>query len=57
MTPTKKKPEKSDVVRTSLVLPHDLWAEAKGVAAFNHMDLRDLIVEGLRMAVKSRKGR
>jgi len=57
MTPTKKKPEKSDVIRTTILLPHALWAEAKGLAAAERMNLRDLIVEGLRMAIKSRKGR
>lgn len=58
MTPTKKtKPEKSDVVRTSLILPHDIWAAAKALGAAERRDLRDIIVEGLQMVLKSRKGR
>jgi len=57
MTPTKKKPDKSDLVRTSLVLPHDIWAQAKALGAAERKDLRDLIVEGLQMVLKSRKGR
>src|SRR5260370_5711732 len=29
MTPTKKKPEKSDVIRTTILLPHALWARSE----------------------------
>lgn len=57
MTPTKKKPEKPDVVKTSLVLPHDLWSQAKALAAAERKDLRDLIAEGLQLVLKSRKAR
>jgi hypothetical protein len=58
MTPAAKKtkPEKSDVVRTSLILPHHIWAQAKALAAAERKDLRDLIIEGLKL-VLAKKGR
>jgi hypothetical protein len=51
-----KKPEADTRVRTTILLDHKLWAEAKARAAQERRDLRDLIIEGLKLvlAKKSR---
>ncbi len=47
----------SDIVRTSLILPRDIWTQVKVLGAVERKDLRDLIVEGLKLVIASRKGR
>jgi predicted DNA-binding ribbon-helix-helix protein len=38
-------------VRTSVVLPEELWLRAKDLAARQHRDLRALIIEGLQLVL------
>lgn len=42
-----KKPEPDTRVRTTILIDHKLWAEAKARVAQERRDLRDLIVTGL----------
>jgi len=42
--------------RTSVVIPEDVWLEAKALAAARHQDLRTLIVEGLNKILMLAKG-
>ena len=58
MTPRPRKPlERGDerMVKTSLYLPENLWKAAKHQALEEGRDLRDLIIRGLELVVKSRK--
>ena len=43
-------------VRTTLVLPEDLWRRAKVRALEEKCDLRDLLLEGLEIVLKRPKG-
>jgi hypothetical protein len=57
VTPVKKKPVKSDVVRTTIHIDARLWIRAKQHAAAERTTMKDLIAEGLELVLKSRKGR
>jgi hypothetical protein len=56
MTPTKKKPQKSDVVRTTIHVDAELWIRAKQHAAAERTTLQKLITAGLEL-VLAKKGR
>jgi len=49
--------QKSDQVQTSVMLPGDLWKQAKSVALNERCDLKDLIIEGLALVVDIRHGK
>ena len=58
MTPKPLKPVErwgERMVKTSLYLPENLWKAAKHQALEEGRDLRDLIIRGLELVVKSRK--
>jgi hypothetical protein len=44
------------MVRTTLVMPEDLWRQAKIRALEEKRDLRDLLLEGLAIVLKRGKG-
>jgi hypothetical protein len=44
------------MVRTTLVLPEELWRRAKVRALEEKRDLRDLLLEGLELVLKRGKG-
>ena len=52
----RKAPVKSGpaVVKTTLVLPEDLWQRAKVRAVEERRDLRDLLIEGLELVLAKR---
>ncbi len=57
--PRPRKPTKAGeepVVRTTLVIPEELWRRAKVRALEEHRDLRDLLLEGLELVLKRAKG-
>ncbi len=56
MTPTKSKPEKPDVVRTTIDIDAELWIRAKQHAAAEQTTMRDLIAAGLEL-ILAKKGR
>jgi hypothetical protein len=43
-------------VRTTLVMPEELWRRAKVRALEENRDLRDLLIEGLELVLKRPKG-
>jgi hypothetical protein len=47
--------EEPNMVRTSVVLPEDLWLKAKALAAEQRSDLRALIIEGLKKVLTERR--
>ena len=49
--------QKPDQVQTSVMLPADLWTQAKSLAAAERCDLKDLIIEGLALVVDIRGGK
>lgn len=56
--PRPRKPTKAGevgTVRTTLVMPEELWRRAKVRALEENRDLRDLLLEGLELVLK-RKG-
>ncbi len=59
MTPAKKTPKigKSGVVRTTIEIDAELWIQVKQLAAGEQTPMRDLITEGLKLVIASRKGR
>jgi len=57
--PRPRKPTKAgepSTVRTTLVMPEDLWQRAKIRALEEHRDLRDLLIEGLELVLRRGKG-
>ena len=60
MTPRPRKPSKPgkpSMVKTTLLMPEDLWRQAKIRALEEHRDLRDLLIEGLEIVLKRGRGR
>ncbi len=58
MTPKPRKPVKSGeaaTVKTTLVMPEELWRRAKVRAMEQRRDLRDLLLEGLELVLKRSK--
>lgn len=53
--PSSTKDELS-MVKTTLLLPEELWQRAKIRALEEHRDLRDLLIEGLEWVLKRAKG-
>lgn len=45
------------MVKTTLLMPEDLWRRAKVKAMEERRDLKDLLLEGLELALKRGKGR
>jgi hypothetical protein len=57
--PKPRKPaEKGEpnTVRTTLVMPEELWRRAKVRAMEERRDLRDLLLEGLELVLKRGRG-
>jgi len=52
----RKEPVKSEpaMVKTTLVLPEDLWQRAKVRAVEERRDLRDLLIAGLELVLAKR---
>jgi hypothetical protein len=44
------------MVKTTLVMPEELWQRAKIRAVEEHRDLRDLLIEGLELVLRRGKG-
>lgn len=44
------------MVKTTLLMPEDLWRRAKVRALEEKCDLRDLLIEGLELVLKRPKG-
>jgi hypothetical protein len=57
MTPKPRKANKPEEVKTTLLMPHDLWVEAKTRAAEERTDLKTLLLEGLRLRLRERRGK
>ena len=60
MTPKPRKASKSGepaMVKTTLLMPEDLWRRAKVRAMEERRDLKDLLLEGLELVLKRSKGR
>ena len=47
---------KPPAVKTTLLLPEELWKRAKVRAAEERRDLRQLLIEGLELVLSKRKG-
>ena len=61
MTPRPRKaqsPRKGDapMVKTTLLMPEELWRRAKIRALEENRDLRDLLIEGLEVVLKHARG-
>ncbi len=50
------KTSRPPVVKTTVHLPEALWRQAKVAALEDRKDLRDLIIEGLRLVLARRRG-
>jgi hypothetical protein len=50
------KADEASTVRTTLVIPEELWRQAKIRALQENRDLRDLLIEGLELVLKRPKG-
>ncbi len=46
-----------ETVKTTLLMPRDLWQRAKVRAVEERRDLKDLLLEGLELVLKQSKGR
>lgn len=60
MTPKPRKaskPGELTMVKTTLLMPEDLWRRAKVRAMEERRDLKDLLLEGLELVLKRSKGR
>jgi hypothetical protein len=61
MSPKTRKAGKADAeqntVKTTLVLPHELWVAARTRAAEERTDLKTLLIEGLKLRLRDRQGR
>jgi hypothetical protein len=61
MTPKPRKASKSGdepkPVKTTLLMPEELWRRAKVRAAEERRDLKDLLLEGLELVLKRSKGK
>jgi hypothetical protein len=58
MTPKPRKiakPGEPATVKTTLVMPEELWRRAKVRAMEERRDLRDLLIEGLEVILKRSK--
>jgi hypothetical protein len=44
------------MVKTTLLMPEELWRRAKVRAMEERRDLRDLLIEGLELVLKRAKG-
>ena len=44
------------MVKTTLLMPEELWRRAKIRALEEHRDLRDLLLEGLELVLKRGRG-
>jgi hypothetical protein len=58
MTPKPRKaskPGEPAMVKTTLLMPEDLWRRAKVRAMEERRDLRDLLIEGLEVILKRSK--
>ena len=44
------------MVKTTLLMPEELWQRAKIRALEEHRDLRDLLIEGLELVLRRGKG-
>ena len=51
--PTKGEPS---MVKTTLLMPEELWQRAKIRALEERRDLRDLLIEGLELVLRHGKG-
>jgi hypothetical protein len=59
MTPKPRKatkPGELAMVKTTLLMPEDLWRRAKVRAMEERRDLKDLLLEGLELVLKRGKG-
>ena len=59
MTPKPRKaskPGEPAMVKTTLLMPEDLWRRAKVRGMDERRDLRDLLLEGLELVLKRGKG-
>lgn len=45
------------MVKTTLLMPEDLWRRAKVRAMEERRDLKDLLLEGLELVLERSKGR
>jgi hypothetical protein len=54
----RKPPKKGEpsMVKTTLLLPEELWQRAKIRALGEHRDLRELLLEGLELVLRRGKG-
>jgi len=60
MTPKPRKaskPGEPAMVKTTLLMPEDLWRRAKVRAMQERRDLKDLLLEGVELVLKRSKGR
>ena len=60
MTPKPRKTGKAgdpQTVKTTLLMPEGLWIEAKTRAAEERTDLKTLLLEGLKLRLRERRGR
>ena len=44
------------MVKTTLLMPEELWRQAKIRALEEHRDLRDLLLQGLELVLKRGRG-
>ncbi len=54
--PRPPKPGKPSMVKTTLLMPEELWRQAKIRALEEHRDLRDLLLEGLEIVLRRGRG-
>ena len=50
-------PGELSMVKTTLLMPEELWKRAKIRAMEEHRDLRDLLLEGLELVLKRKGGK
>ncbi len=51
------KPGEPTMVKTTLLMPEDLWRRAKVRAMEERRDLKDLLLEGLELVLRRSKGK
>ena len=51
------KPGEPSMVKTTLLMPEELWRRAKIRAMEEHRDLRDLLLEGLELVLRRKGGK
>lgn len=58
MTQKPRKAGKStEPVKTTLLMPYELWVEARTRAAEERTDLRSLLLDGLKLRLRERRGK